>query len=225
MAYLARRSRPALRRDCLPSCMGISFLSVDIRIRFQRSDHADEVRTPNLDTRNYRFGERAIRENKRKNSNTHKFCASSNVLRRSNGCDMSTEFWRLVEAAPMVIGLASTFLAAPVSLAFAWLGWIRIDCHEQDSWRTKILRPALLLVSSAAACYLLAFGLQWATRGREPHGYKALTDSVCIAGAIFCLLGLVVAAFGKGRTRVPIGCAGMFGLFLFLQSTPLAWLP
>jgi hypothetical protein len=125
----------------------------------------------------------------------------------------------------MVIGLASTFLAAPVSLVFAWLGWIRTDRHEQHSWRKKSLRPALLLVSLAATCYMLAVGLQWWTRAQEPHEYKLLTDWVCIAGALFCLFGLVAAGFGKGRTRVPIACAGMFGLFLFLQSTPLAWLP
>ena len=125
----------------------------------------------------------------------------------------------------MVIGLASTFLAAPVSLVFSWLGWIRTDRHEQPSWRKKILRTALLLVSLAAICYILAFGLQWWTRAQEPHGYKVLTDWVCIAGALFCLFGLAAAGFGKGRTRVPIGCAGIFGLFLFLRSTPLAWLP
>lgn len=138
---------------------------------------------------------------------------------------MNTGFLHWVRAVPIMIGLASTFLAAPVSLAFAWLGWIRTDRHEQHSWRTKVLRPALTLVSLAAMCYFLAVGLQWWTRAQEPHAYKVLTDRVCIVGALFCLFGLVATGLGKGRTRVPIGCAGVFGLFLFLQSTPLAFLP
>lgn len=80
MAYMACRSGPTLRRDCLPGCVGFSFLSVEIRLRFQRFDYKDEVRRSNLDTRDYSFGERVVCENKGKNGDTYKFRAGSDVL-------------------------------------------------------------------------------------------------------------------------------------------------
>lgn len=133
--------------------------------------------------------------------------------------------WHWLQTMSMVIGLASVFLAAPVSLIFAWTGWIRTDRHGKDGWRTKALHGALVLVSLAATAYFVALGLQWWTQMQQSPTQKVLLDWVCIIGALFCLFGLLVATLGKGRARVPTACTAFFVLFLFLQSTPLAYLP
>jgi hypothetical protein len=68
-------------------------------------------------------------------------------------------------------------------------------------------------------------GLQWWTRTQQSPGQKLLLDWVCIVGALCCLAGLAFEAVGNGRARLATASAAFFGLFLFVQFTPLAYLP
>jgi hypothetical protein len=130
-----------------------------------------------------------------------------------------------LELAGMTTGFASVFVASPVSLVFAWIGWIRTDRHRRNDLRANALLGALALVSLGEACYFYVLGLQWWTRMQAPPAKELFLNGASIIGAIACLVGLVFVVFAKGRARVSTACAGFFGLFLFLQFTPLAYLP
>ena len=99
----------------------------------------------------------------------------------------------------IVVGWASVFLAAPVSLIFAWIGWIRADRHGKHGWRTKALHGALVLVSLAATCYAVSLGLQWWTRMQESPTQRVFLDWVCIMGGLFCLSGCWSPRLGKAE--------------------------
>ncbi|HKW16212.1 MAG TPA: hypothetical protein VJO35_01765 [Terriglobales bacterium] len=138
---------------------------------------------------------------------------------------MTLQIWRYFQIVTMTIGMVSVFLASPISLVFAWTGWIRTDRQSTNDLRKRALQFALILVSFAGACFLLAYGWRSLTRGQSSVHETALLNWICIIGALGCLVGLVLAALAKGRARVPAACAGFFGLLLFLQFTPLAYLP
>lgn len=129
----------------------------------------------------------------------------------------------------VVFGLfefVSLMVAAPVSLVFGWIAWLRTDRHASTrEWRGKVLFSGLIAATLAAVLFFATLAEMRLTRDHGTAAQTALVNAICLTGAICCMAGMLASVFGKGRSRASVAATGIFGLFVFASITPFAVLP
>jgi uncharacterized membrane protein YjfL (UPF0719 family) len=117
-------------------------------------------------------------------------------------------------------------IAAPVSLAFGWINWVRFDrLSDIRTLRERTLFVGVVLLTIGGALYVSLIPLESWTRIWVSQSQKSILNAIAISGASCCIVAALAATIARGRSRVSVFLGGFFGLFMFAATTPLAYLP